>query len=169
MWRRKEPASTVFRVSKLTSFWWMRFFQFQLTSEATYEPIVFLKQPYLLHGTISFGETSKTLFENPEIKFHAFADVLSSAKSTFDIVSDTKHCPRQVLKFNPPPQSILCDRNTYKDLTTLHDFGVNITFHNVSTWRLFIEFLCSLRAFEMSYCKYTICHINRTHSGLRVR
>lgn len=116
---------------------------FQLTTEATYEPIVFLKQPYLLHGKISFGETS-VLFDKPEIKFHAFADILNSVKSTYDTVPDTKHCPRQVLKFNPPPQSILCDRNTYKDLTTLHEFGINITFLNVSSCCSFIEFSFSI-------------------------
>lgn len=87
----------------------------------------------MLHGKISFGETSSTQYDKPEIQFHAFADTLNSVKSTFDTVSETKHCPRQVLKFNPPPQSILCDRNTYKDLTTLHEFGINITFNNVSS------------------------------------
>lgn len=116
--------------------------KFQLTTEATYEPIVFLKQPYLLHGKIQFGEMA-TVFDMPEIKFHAFADTLNSVKSAYDTVSDTKQCPRQVLKFNPPPQSILCDRCVYKDLTTLHDFGINITFHNVSSCGWFIEFFNS--------------------------
>lgn len=112
------------------------FYFFQLTSEATYEPIVFLKQPYQLRGNISFGtrnKTTKTLLENSsEISFQVFADVLDSTKTAYNEISDTPHCPREVLKFSPPPQNKRCDQCVFRELTTLHDYGFNVTFHNVS-------------------------------------
>lgn len=108
----------------------------QLTGDATYEPIVFLKQPYLLQGSLSFGnrnETIKTLLENPtKISFQIFADILQSAKSGYETIEDTKHCPREVLKFSPPPQNQQCDQTVYQELTTIHEYGLNISFHNVS-------------------------------------
>lgn len=110
--------------------------KFQLTSEATYEPIVFLKQPYSLQGSISFGnknETSQIILENPtEIRFDVFADISKSANGVTEKEADSKDCSRDVLKFSPPPQNKVCDQNVYKHLTTLRDYGLNITFHNVS-------------------------------------
>lgn len=116
----------------------------QLTGDATYEPNVLFKQSYLLHGVITFGkrnETTTTLLQNPtEINFEFFADILPTAKHAYDNLPDTKHCPREVLKFRPPPQNERCDQSVYRDLTTLHEYGLNISFHNVSSNLLF--FLC---------------------------
>lgn len=124
-----------------------------MTSEALYEPIVFLKQPYWMHGSISFGYKNHTLiYDNPtEIKFQAFADVLNSAKIKYQSLSNLKHCPRDVLKFSPPPQRVQCDQSTYQDLTELRQYGINISFHNVSLHQQIYEiihiadpFYCSL-------------------------
>lgn len=100
-----------------------------------YEPIVFLKQPYTLRGSISFGNKSisSDSFENPSrIEFDLFADVLNSAKLDYGKLSDVPECPREILKFAPPPQNRYCDQIVYHDLTTLHDYGLNVTFFNVS-------------------------------------
>lgn len=109
---------------------------FQLTGDATYEPIVFLKQPYLVQGVVSFGyrnKTTTTQLQNPtNINFELFADTLSTTKNAYEKLPNTKHCPRDVLKFNPPPQNKQCDRNSYRDLTTIHEYGMNVTFQNVS-------------------------------------
>lgn len=64
--------------------------------------------------------------------FEAFADILSGTKATYEQIPDTKHCPRALLKFSPPPQTKVCDQSVYRNLTTLHEYGLNITFHNVS-------------------------------------
>lgn len=92
----------------------------------------------MLQGNISFGNnhgtTITTLLQNPtRITFEFSADILSSAKYAYDKISDTEHCPREVLKFSPPPQNKLCDQSVYRDLIKLHEYGINITFHNVSS------------------------------------
>lgn len=114
----------------------MNVFVFQLTSEATYEPIVFLKQPYALRGNVSFGsknETSKLIMENPtKIRFDAFADIANNRNDIYDTISKSKCRSRDILKFSPPPQNLECDQNVYKQLTTLQDYGLNISFYNVS-------------------------------------
>lgn len=93
-------------------------------------------QPYSLRGSIAFGnknETSESSFVNPtEISFEMFADILKSANGASEMVSDSRDCSQDILKFSPPPQNKVCDQSIYKHLTTLHDYGVNITFHNVS-------------------------------------
>lgn len=90
----------------------------------------------MLRGIINFGnknETTTTLLQNPtKINFEVFADILTSAKIAYEQISDTKQCPRELLKFSPPPQNKHCDQSIYRDLTTLHEYGMNITFHNVS-------------------------------------
>lgn len=104
---------------------------------------MFLKQPYLLRGNITFGNKNSSIastIENPsQIVFELFANILSNAKTTYEqlsnddsIVKCDSNCPREILKFNPPPKNVYCDQNIYRDLTTLHDFGLNITFSNVS-------------------------------------
>lgn len=61
-----------------------------------------------------------------------FADVLANAKTSYEQAPDTKQCPRELLKFRPPPHNKFCVQSIYRDLTTLHEYGMNITFHNVS-------------------------------------
>lgn len=108
-------------------------FQFQLYGDATYEPIVFLKQPYLLQGSVSFGNqndsTQLPLKNETRITFDVFANILNDAISGYGNISNKARCPREVLKFSPPPQIPSCD---YRYLTALHNFGLNITFQNVS-------------------------------------
>lgn len=107
----------------------------KITSEATYEPIVFLKQPYSLQGSISFGrknETNEPLFENStKITFDMFADIQKSADVAPERITGSKIRTDELLKFSPPPQNAQCDQYVYKHLTTLQDYGLNITFHNV--------------------------------------
>lgn len=97
---------------------------------------MFLKQPYSLQGSILFGrknETTTTLLENPtKITFDLFADILPGARAEYEKNTDSTVCPREVLKFSPPPHNKHCDQSVYRDLTTLHNFGLNVTFHNVS-------------------------------------
>lgn len=61
-----------------------------------------------------------------------FADIQKSAINVPDRVTESKICTQDVLKFSPPPQNAHCDQNLYKHLTTLQDYGLNITFVNVS-------------------------------------
>lgn len=35
------------------------------------------------------------------------------------------------MKFSPPPQNRYCGQNAYRQLTTIHDYGFNVTFANV--------------------------------------
>lgn len=97
---------------------------------------MFLKQPYTLRGSILFGNKSSSSgsdLENPsKIVFDGFADILNKAKSDYGKISDASDCPREILKFSPPPQNKYCDQNVYREFTTLHDYGLNITFFNVS-------------------------------------
>lgn len=109
----------------------------QLKGEATYEPIVYLKQPYTFRGSISFGNksisTDSELEDSTKIELDIFADVLNVAKLNYGKISDASNCPREILKFRPPPQNKFCDQNVHSDLTTIHDYGLNITFSNVSS------------------------------------
>lgn len=141
-------------------------FLLQLTGEAMYEPIVFLKQPYLLQGSLSFGnknETTTTLLENPtKISFELFADILQHSQSAYEKITGTEHCPREVLKFSPPPQNPRCDQSIYRDVTNIHDYGFNVSFHNVSS----LHFICSINFIFKSQFRFftssTECRMAQT-------
>lgn len=137
---------TTFKIWKFTVQYFCLFFK--LTGDATYEPIVFLKQPYLLRGSFSFGnktEITKIVMENStKVNFEIFADTLQSAKNAYETIVDYENCPKEVLKFSPPPQNQQCDQSVFQELTTIHDYGLNVTFHNVSiffTLKLVFQFV----------------------------
>lgn len=100
-----------------------------------------LKQSYLLQGGVSFGfkndSTQIALDNSTKITFEAFADVLSNVIIAYDQIPVGKQCPKEILKFSPPPQNGNCDQNIYRNLTTIQNYGLNISFHNVSISRRF--------------------------------
>lgn len=40
-------------------------------------------------------------------------------------------CPRQMLRFNPPPSVTYCDKEAYREISTLSQYAANIRFSNV--------------------------------------
>lgn len=96
-----------------------------------------MKRPYLLRGDIQFGQKNEIKeFLTPEslcrVVFDLYADVLNDVDAVKNSIPDSPNCPHQLLKFGPPPQNKYCEQRTYRDWTTLHDYGLNITFFNVS-------------------------------------
>lgn len=114
-----------------------------------------MRQPYLLRGNITFGnrnpDTRTEADKNSsKIDFELFANIVNGADTAYGKIINSadsiSKCPREILKFNPPPQSKYCDQNVYRDLTTLHDYGFNITFSNVSEKHL------------IELCAFSICN-----------
>lgn len=101
---------------------------------------MFLTKPYSLHGTTYFGYTPNASEpgcpqQESKIVFDIYGDVLTESKSAYaqsDVYSGESECPREVLKFEPPAQNKLCDRNMFSYMTTINEFGLNVTFENVS-------------------------------------
>lgn len=114
----------------------------QLCTDATYQPIVFLQKPYSLRGSTNFGYTNATEKGCPndssKIIFDIHGDVLTESKSAYvqtHVYSGEADCPREVLKFEPPAQNKLCDRNIFSYMTTINEFGLNVTFEKVTEIR----------------------------------
>lgn len=112
---------------------------FQLCTDATYQPIVFLTKPYSVNGITHFGYTNATdkgcPKDNSKIIFNIHGDVLTESKSAYTQTVAHKgetDCPREVLKFEPPAQNKLCDRNIFSYMTTINEFGLNVTFEKVN-------------------------------------
>lgn len=106
-----------------------------MCTEAIYQPIVFLIEPYSLRGLIQFGNINGT--ENDcsnaksKIKFEIYGDVLPTEKSVYKM-NDESVCPRELLKFDPPAQNRRCNRNFFRQMTKINEIGLNFTFQNVS-------------------------------------
>lgn len=125
----------------------IKLFAQQLTGEATYEPIVFLKQPYLLRGNVKFGPNKDDKSTTADgkvssVDFELNADILPESGRLYDQLGGSKansatRCPAEILKFSPPPQNRYCDQSIYRALTTVHEYGMNVTFANVSSGRSF--------------------------------
>lgn len=101
-----------------------------------------MKQPYLLRGNVKFGpkndDTSTAADGNASsVEFELSANILPESSRLYDQLGETKangatQCPREILRFSPPPQNRYCDQSIYRDLTTIHDYGLNVSFANVS-------------------------------------
>lgn len=107
----------------------------QLCTEATYQPIVFLVEPYSMRGHIHYGETNGTEKDcsgtESKIAFELYGDVTSEEKAVHAGSNDSV-CPRDLLKFDPPAQNKQCNREDFRHLTKINEFGMNFTFENVS-------------------------------------
>lgn len=107
-----------------------------MCTEATYQPIVFLVEPYSLRGYVHFGENNGTEKDcsktQSKIAFEIYGDVMPEGKAVYTRSSESL-CPRELLKFDPPAQNNRCNREIFRHLTKINEFGMNFTFENVST------------------------------------
>lgn len=92
-----------------------------------------------MNGITYFGYTNSTEKSCPKDKskiiFNIYGDVLTESKSAYaqtNAHSGESNCPREVLKFEPPAQNKLCDRNIFSYMTTINEFGLNVTFEKVN-------------------------------------
>lgn len=111
----------------------------QLCTEAVFEPIVFLTKPYSIRANVAFGDLEDGQKGCPKnqtrLVLHAIADVAAHAADAYrsSVKSDgERSCPREVLKFQPPALISSCRRHAYTDWTTIRNYALNMSLHNVS-------------------------------------
>lgn len=106
-----------------------------MCTEATFQPIVFLVEPYSLRGSIHSGVSNRTEKDCSDAKskvaFEIYSNVMPQGRAAYAQHSDSV-CPREVLKFDPPAQNKQCNRNVFRHMTKINEFGLNFTFENVS-------------------------------------
>lgn len=107
-----------------------------MCTEATYQPIVFLVEPYSLRGHIQFGEINGTERDcsraKSKIGFEVYGNVIPEGRAIYTRNSESV-CPRESLKFDPPAQSKRCNQDVFRHMTKINEFGLNFTFENVSS------------------------------------
>lgn len=105
-----------------------------MCTEAIYQPIVFLVEPYSLRGLIQFGESNRTEKDcaktASKIAFEIYGNVLPEGRAIYKRNSKSS-CPRELLKFDPPVQNKYCNRNEFQQITKINELGLNFTFENV--------------------------------------
>lgn len=105
--------------------------------EGIYEPLVFLKNPHTFHGSLVFGENQITK-KCPKDKSRTDVSFIYGTDShAMEIYNDRKLeedgvCPREILRFDPPPKLAFCRSNAYRPITSIAEFTTRLKFTNVS-------------------------------------
>lgn len=105
--------------------------------EGIYEPLVFLKNPHTFNGSLVFGENQITK-KCPKDKSRTDVSFIYGTDShATEIYNDRKLeedgvCPREILRFDPPPKLPFCQSSAYRPITSMAEFTTRLKFTNVS-------------------------------------
>lgn len=104
--------------------------------EGVYEPLVFLKNPHKFDGSVVFGENlinKKCPIDKSrmDMKF-----IYGTDSQAMEIYNDRKLevdgvCPREILRFDPPPTLSYCKIDAYRPITSIAEFNSQLKFTNV--------------------------------------
>lgn len=105
--------------------------------EGIFEPLVFLKNPHTFHGSLVFGENqiSKKCPKDKSRMDMTF--IYGTDSQAMEIYNNRKLeedgvCPREILRFDPPPTLSYCKSNAYRPITSIAEFNTRLKFANVS-------------------------------------
>lgn len=105
--------------------------------EGIYEPLVFLKNPHTFHGSLVFGDNQITK-KCPKDKSRLdMSFTYGTDSKAMDIYSNRQLevegvCPREILRFDPPPRLPYCTNEAYRPITSFAEFTTQLKFTNVS-------------------------------------
>lgn len=105
--------------------------------EGNYEPLVFLKNPHTFHGSLVFGENQITK-KCPKDKSRADISLIYGTDSHSTELYNSRQleedgvCPREILRFDPPPKLSYCRSNAYRPVTSIAEFTTRLKYSNVS-------------------------------------
>lgn len=105
--------------------------------KGVYKHLILFKRSFSFDGFVEFAsqnELGLNVTPVARITFKTAAGFSDQAialynNGTFD-ESETI-CPRQMLRFNPPPSVTYCDKEAYREISTLSQYAANIRFSNV--------------------------------------
>ncbi|XP_037039543.1 vitellogenin-3 [Bradysia coprophila] len=110
--------------------------QWKLCFEGIYEPLVFLKNPHTLHGSLVFGDsqnTKKCPKDKSRFDMTVMYGTVSNAMSVYDerVLEENGSCPREILRFDPPPALSYCSSEDYRPITAIAEFATRLKFSNM--------------------------------------
>lgn len=98
---------------------------------------MFLKNPHTFTGSLVFGDsqnTKKCPVDKSRFDMTFIYGTDSNAKSIYDgrVLEQDGTCPREILRFDPPPKVSYCSVDDYRPITTIAEFTTRLKFSNVS-------------------------------------
>lgn len=105
--------------------------------EGIYEPLVFLKNPDIFHGSVVFGDI-QIMKKCPKDKSRIDMTLTYGPDSSALEIYNSRQletdgvCPREVLRFDPPPELPYCSNEAYRPITSIAEFTAQLKFTNVS-------------------------------------
>lgn len=98
--------------------------------------MIFLKRPFSIRGFIEFGsEYAKGTALKPKsrIDVNAKAGCADHATDLYNELISTENstCPRELLRFDPPPTIGDCDKDKFNNITMLSNYVATLKFANV--------------------------------------
>lgn len=105
--------------------------------EGIYDPLVFLKNPHTLHGSLVFGENQITKKCPKDKSRMDMTFTYGTDSGAMELYNSRKLegdgvCPREILRFDPPPTLPYCQIEAYRPLTSIAEFTTQLKFTNVS-------------------------------------
>lgn len=105
--------------------------------EGIYEPLVFLKNPHTFHGSVVFGESQLTKKCPKDKSRMDLSFTYGTDTHGLELYNDRQLegdgvCPREVLRFDPPPTLPYCKSTAYHPITSIAELNTRLKFTNVS-------------------------------------
>lgn len=124
------------------------FYSFQILIKGLYKHLILLKRPFTFDGFIEFGHQDANGVVLEPIARISISTVAGSSDRALSLynsetIEDSEStCPRQMLRFNPPPSVKYCDKETFREISMLSQYAANIRFTNVSMrdWKIKIQY-----------------------------
>lgn len=114
----------------------------QTLAEGKFEYLILAKRPYGLKGSVEFDTASATV-DAGESLLRSHIDVAITAGMSEHSIGIYEaeplidgQCPREMLRFNPPPTVARCEPHVFANISMLSKYTLDVHFSNVSSAEL---------------------------------